>query len=85
MSVVGHLSIHPFLKEGRPSSIDKETRTLLDLIRVPRLVSSSFSNLLLALGASESLLERVLLVLDRGLERGYTLLALLLFVIDHLH
>ena len=85
MLVVGHFSIHPFLKEGRPGSIDKETGTLLDLIRISRLVSGSFGNLLLALGASESLLERVLLVLDGGLERGYTLLALLLLVIDHLH
>ena len=85
MPVVCHFSIHPFLKEGGPSSIDKETLTLLDFIRVSRLVSGSFSNLLLAFGSSESLLERVLLVLDRGLEGGYALLALLLLVIDHLH
>ena len=85
MPVVSHFSVHSFLKEGGPSSIDKETGTLLDLIRVPRLVSGSFGDLLLALGSSESLLERVLLVLDRGLERGYALLALLLLVIDHLH
>ena len=39
----------------------------------------------MTLGASESLLESILLVLDGGLQRGNSLLPFLLLVIDHLH
>ena len=59
--------------------------TLLNLVRVLRLVLSMLRDLSLSLGSHKSLLEGILLVLNGGLKGADSVLSFLLLEIDHLH
>ena len=83
--VVGHLSAHAFLEEGRPEAIDNQLVSHLDLFDVLGLILGQLGDFGLTLGTSQTFLQRVLLVLNRLLQGSDTLLPLLLLVIDHLH
>ena len=85
MTVLGHLLAHAFLEEGRPEAVHKQALPLLNLVGVPRQIRGSLSDLSLSLRASQPFLQRILLILNRGLQRGDPLLSLLLLMIDHLH
>ena len=85
VTILGHLLAHAFLEEGWPKAIDKQALPLLNLVWVSRQISSSLSNLSLSLRTCQPFLQSILLVLNRGLQRGDSFLSLLLLMIDHLH
>ena len=83
--VLSHLARHSLLVERRPEAVDEKSLSLLDLVRILGRVGCLVCDFSLALGPSQPLLQRILLVLDRRLQRRDPLLAFFLLVIDHLH
>jgi len=85
VSILLHFFSHAYLKEGGPKAVHEQWFSQVKLFDVSWIILCKFSDFLLSLMPSKSLLQRILLVLNRFLKSCDSFLSLFLLVVDHLH